>query len=78
MNVSSEYNGMQPVIIPRARTQFIRAARPHKASDQCGITAFWHTRLPLRVIHVIPAIPACPVRTKSGHSADARAYEYAP
>jgi len=40
MNVSSEYNGMQPVIIPRARTQFIRAARPHKASDQCGITAF--------------------------------------
>src|SRR5262249_14480057 len=54
-NVSSEYNGVQPVIIPRARTQFIRAARPHKASDQCGrkyrvcITAFWHTRLPLRV-----------------------------
>ena len=55
MNVSSEYNGAQPVIIPRARPQFIRAARLHKASDQCGrkyrvcITAFWHTRLPLWV-----------------------------
>ena len=77
MNVSSEYNGVQPVIIPRARTQFIRAARPHKASDQCGrkyrvcITAFWHTRLPLRVIHDIPAIPARSVRPKSGHSFEA-------
>ena len=29
----------------------------------------------LRVIHVIPAIPACPVRPKSGHSAKARVYE---
>jgi len=28
------------------------------------------------VIHVIPAIAACPVRPKSGHSADARVYEY--
>jgi len=27
------------------------------------------------VIHVIPAMPACPVRPKSGHSADARVYE---
>src|SRR5215468_10133796 len=27
---------------------------------------------------VIPAIPACPVRPKSGHSANARVYEYAP
>ena len=31
---------------------------------------------PLRVIHVIPAIPACPVHPKSGHSANARVYEY--
>ena len=31
-----------------------------------------------RVIHVIPAIPACPVHPKSGHSAKARVYEYAP
>ena len=30
------------------------------------------------VIHVIPAIPACPVRPKSGHSANARVYEYTP
>jgi hypothetical protein len=32
----------------------------------------------LWVIHVIPAIPACPVRPKSGHSAIARVYEYSP
>jgi hypothetical protein len=31
---------------------------------------------PLRVIHVIPAISACPVRPKSGHSSNARVYEY--
>src|SRR5262245_40031786 len=31
-----------------------------------------------RVTHVIPAIPACPVRPKSGHSAKARVYEYVP
>src|SRR5262249_11446159 len=29
------------------------------------------------VIHVIPAIAACPVRPKSGHSANARVYEHA-
>jgi len=29
------------------------------------------------VIHVFPAIPACPARPKSGHSANARVYEYA-
>ena len=28
------------------------------------------------VIHVIPAIPTCPVRSKSGHSTNARVYEY--
>jgi hypothetical protein len=33
-----------------------------------------HGRGPRWVIHVIPAIPACPV--KSGHTANARAYEY--
>src|SRR5262249_54748027 len=34
---------------------------------------------PLRVIRVIPANPAFPVRPKSGHSAnDPRFYEYAP
>jgi hypothetical protein len=27
------------------------------------------------VIHVIPAIPECPVRPKSGHSANARVYD---
>ncbi len=32
----------------------------------------------LWVIHVISAIPACPVRPKSGHSAIARVYEYTP
>src|SRR5262245_2373620 len=32
----------------------------------------------LGVIHVIPAIPACPVRPKSGHSANARVYECTP
>jgi len=31
------------------------------------------TNVPLWVIRVIPAIPACPVRPKSGHSANARA-----
>jgi len=40
-----------------------------------------HSRSPARcrlwVIHVIPAIPAFPVRLKSGHSANARVYEYA-
>jgi hypothetical protein len=30
------------------------------------------------VIHVIPAIPACPVRPKSGHSANARVYARSP
>src|SRR6266851_9008912 len=30
----------------------------------------------LGVIHVISAIPACPVRPKSGRSANARVYEY--
>ena len=29
------------------------------------------------VIHVIPAIPACQVRPKSGHSVEARVYECA-
>ena len=29
------------------------------------------------VIHIIPVIPACPVRPKSGHSANVRVYEYA-
>src|SRR5262245_6181955 len=39
MNVSSEYNGVQPVIIPRAKTQFIRAARPHRlATSVAGNT----------------------------------------
>ena len=28
------------------------------------------------VIHVIPAIPACPVRPKSGHSANARVHHF--
>src|SRR5262249_57035145 len=32
----------------------------------------------LGVIHVIPAIPACPVRPKSGHSANACVYEDTP
>src|SRR5262245_47727004 len=32
---------------------------------------------PLRSIHVIPAIAACPVRLKSGHSANARVRKYA-
>src|SRR5262245_41500310 len=32
---------------------------------------------PRWVIHVIPAIAACPVRPESGHSATARVYEYA-
>jgi hypothetical protein len=31
---------------------------------------------PQWVIHVIPAIPACPVHPKSGHSANLRVYEY--
>jgi len=30
------------------------------------------------VIYVIPAIAACPVRRKSGHSANARVYECTP
>src|SRR5262249_32460236 len=30
------------------------------------------------VIHVIPAIPACPVRPKTGHSANVLVYEYTP
>src|SRR5262249_19789062 len=33
---------------------------------------------PVRVFHVIPAVPACPVRPKSGHSANARVCEYSP
>jgi len=36
------------------------------------------TRGPDWVIHDIPAISACPVRPKSGHSANARVYEYTP
>jgi hypothetical protein len=31
---------------------------------------------PVGVIHVIPAIAACPARPESGHSAYARVYEY--
>jgi hypothetical protein len=30
----------------------------------------------LQVVHVIPATPVSPVCTKSGHSANARVYEY--
>jgi len=33
-------------------------------------------RGPQWVIHIIPAIPACLVRPKTGHSAKARVYEY--
>src|SRR5262249_41222065 len=32
------------------------------------------SRYPTWVIHVIPAIPVCPVRPKSGHSANARVF----
>jgi|SRR5262245_14611889 len=32
-------------------------------------------RCPVGVIHVIPPIPVCPVRPKSGRSANARVYE---
>src|SRR6516225_214088 len=35
-----------------------------------------HGRGPRWVIRVVPAIPACPVRPKSGHSANARVYEH--
>src|SRR5262249_67493 len=72
MNVAHEYKGVQPVIVARGRTEFSRAGRPHKASDQCGrkyrvcITAFWHTRLPLRVRHGHSATSAqCPVCRKA-------------
>src|SRR6516164_10508462 len=37
-----------------------------------------HGRGPRWVIRVVPAIPACPARPKSGHSANARVYEYTP
>ena len=45
------------------------AATPCAAAKSGG-------RLPTWVIHVIPAISACPVRLKSGHFGQCRVYEY--
>jgi len=42
------------------------------------ITAKLAQQWQIRVNRVIPAIAACPVRPKSGHSAYARVYEYSP
>jgi len=33
---------------------------------------------PAAIVDKLTAIPACPVRPKGGHSANARAYEYMP
>jgi len=56
------------------------AARSMEQATDCkprvSIAAYTR-RSPVRVIHDIPAIAACPVRPKSGHSADARFYKYA-
>src|SRR6516165_4005678 len=60
------------------------AADPLLCCAQSGAAAarctagFQSCLCPLWVIHVIPAIPACPVRPKSGHSPNARVYEYTP
>src|SRR5262245_17499113 len=44
--------------------------------ERCFSASKGWTRPCLRwVIHVIPAIAACPVHAKSGHSANARVYE---
>ena len=42
------------------------------------ITAKLAQQWQIRVIHVISAILACPVRPKSGRSANARVYKYTP
>ena len=47
------------------------------AGDCCS-AGYYPGLCRLGVIHVIPAIPACPVRPKSGHSANARVYKYTP
>jgi hypothetical protein len=53
-----------------------RRAVSESAWGPLCITANLLADWPLRVIHVISAIPACPVRPKSRHSANARVYEY--
>src|SRR5215467_3250343 len=49
----------------------------HDAAGARCNAGFQSCLCPVWVIRVIPAIAACPVRPKSGHSATARVYEYA-
>jgi len=55
-----------------------RGSRIKYSSSGPCIAAKAATQCPLWVIHVIPAIAACPVCPKSGHSANASVYEYTP
>jgi hypothetical protein len=63
----------------RFTSNFSRASTRKIALRETYRTAgFRRSFCTLWVIHVIPAIPACSVRPKSGHSANARAYEGTP
>src|SRR5262249_25571285 len=57
-------------------TAIRKVCRRATTSRELCSARFLLSRCPLWVIHVIPAIAACPVRPKSGHSAKARVYEY--
>ncbi|HEY3029923.1 MAG TPA: hypothetical protein VGJ68_07055, partial [Bradyrhizobium sp.] len=54
-----------------------RKSGKYSSSGPC-IAAIAFRSCPLWAIHVIHAIPPCPVRPKSGHSANVRVYEYVP
>src|SRR5215510_1154691 len=58
-----------------ACSRLVSTERPHRNLTDMRIPIGSMTG---RLIHVITAIPACPVRPKGGHSANARAYEYMP
>jgi hypothetical protein len=73
--VSQRLVGYSDIILFLAGTQ----RSPNKIFlTQCRrfhICRLGRARCRLGVIHVIAAIPACPVRAKSGHWANARVYE---
>ena len=64
---------IRPIFQQRARFRLRPESNHRQSVLQCQ-----SSNLPGVVIHVIPAIPACPVRPKSGRSANARVYEYTP
>src|SRR5258707_2720575 len=69
---SEKVEGLRPSLAPPGSTLGSVFAK----LDQTGFLRVEGASCPSWVIRVIPAIPACPVRPKSGRSANARGYEY--